>query len=68
MGCFSFICQKTKEPILSSTFVGDAVHLFLLKDGKVIEHMYGNYDGYGRVCEQFNIKLDKLEQKYVILY
>ena len=49
MGCFSFICQKSEEPILSSSFNGDAVHLFLLKDGKVIEHMYGNYDSYGRV-------------------
>lgn len=49
MGCFSFLCKKTGEPILSSSFSGDAVHLFLLKDGKVIEHMFGNYDSYGRV-------------------
>jgi hypothetical protein len=49
MGCFSFICKKSGEPVLSSSFSGDAVHLFLLKDGKVIEHMYGNYDSYGRV-------------------
>lgn len=49
MGCFSFICQKSGEPVLSSSFSGDAVHLFLLKNGKVIEHMYGNYDSYGRV-------------------
>lgn len=49
MGCFSFICKKSNEPILSSSFSGDAVHLFLLKDGKVIEHMFGNYDSYGRV-------------------
>lgn len=49
MGCFSFICKKSNEPILSSSFSGDAVHLFLLKKGKVIEHMYGNYDSYGRV-------------------
>ena len=53
MGCFSFICKKSGEPILSSSFSGDAVHLFLLKNGKVIEHMYGNYDSYGRV---FNSK------------
>jgi hypothetical protein len=49
MGCFSFKCKVTKEAVLSSSFDGDAVHLFLLKDGKVIEKMYGNYDSYGRV-------------------
>lgn len=49
MGCFSFICKKSNEPILSTSFSGDAVHLFLLKNGKVIEKMYGNYDSYGRV-------------------
>ncbi len=49
MGCFSFICKKSGEPILSSSFSGDAVHLFLLRNGKVIEKMYGNYDSYGRV-------------------
>lgn len=49
MGCFSFICKKSRRPVLSSSFSGDAVHLFLLKEGKVIEHMFGNYDSYGRV-------------------
>jgi len=49
MGCFSYKCKKSGEPILSSSFSGDAVYLFLLKDGKVIEEMYGNYDSYGRV-------------------
>lgn len=49
MGCFSFICKVTGEPANSSSFDGDAVHLFLLQDGKVIEHMYGRYDSYGRV-------------------
>lgn len=49
MGCFSFMCQETDAPVLSSSFNGDAVHLFLLKNGEVIEHMYGNYDSYGRV-------------------
>lgn len=49
MGCFSFICQISGEPILSNSFSGDAVHLFLLENGKVIEHMFGNYDSYGRV-------------------
>lgn len=49
MGCFSFICKKTGKPINSNSSKGDVVHLFLLKNGKVIEHMYGQYDSYGRV-------------------
>ena len=52
MGCFSFICKVTGKAVLSSSFDGDAVHLFLLKDGKVIESMHGNYDSYGRVFSQ----------------
>lgn len=60
MGCFSFICKKSEEPILSSSFSGDAVHLFLLKEGKVIEHMFGNYDSYGRVFSNKKNKNDKL--------
>lgn len=49
MGCFSFLCQKSGKPVLSSSSDGSAVRLFLLKDGKVIEEMHGNYDSYGRV-------------------
>jgi hypothetical protein len=49
MGCFSFMCKKTGKPALSTSFEGSPVHMFLLKDGEVIEHMYGNYDSYGRV-------------------
>ena len=49
MGCFSFICKKTKKAAMSTSFDGSPVHLFLLKDGKVIEYMHGNYDSYGRV-------------------
>jgi hypothetical protein len=45
MGCFTFKCKKTNETICEE----DYVHLFLLKQGKVIEHMYGEYDSYGRV-------------------
>ena len=52
MGCFSFICKKSNEAVLSTSFSGDAVHLFLLKDGKVMEHMFGNYDSYGRVFKK----------------
>jgi len=49
------MCKKTGESVLSSSFNGDAVHLFLLYKGKVIEHMYGNYNSYGQV---FQTKLD----------
>lgn len=49
MGCFSYKCKKSGKAVLSSSFQGSAVHLFLLKDGKVIEKMHGNYDSYGRV-------------------
>ena len=49
MGCFSFICKVTGKPAKSTSFDGTPVHLFLLRKGKVIEHMHGNYDSYGRV-------------------
>ncbi len=49
MGCFSFLCKKSGKAALSTSFDGSPCYLFLLKDGKVIEEMYGNYDSYGRV-------------------
>jgi hypothetical protein len=49
MGCFSFICKNSNKAIASSSFDGDACRLFLLKDGRVIEEMYGHYDSYGCV-------------------
>jgi hypothetical protein len=45
MGCFSFICQKSKRNVQE----GDAVYLFLLKNGVVIEEQYGKYNTYGNV-------------------
>ena len=51
MGCFSFICYEADEPVNSSSFDGDVVHMFFIEDGKVVEHMYGNYDSYGRVFD-----------------
>lgn len=56
MGCFSFICKESGLPVASSSFDGDAVRMYLLKDGKVIEEMRGHYDSYGRV-----FKADKNE-------
>ena len=49
MGCFSFLCKESGKAVASSSFDGDAVRMFLLKDGKVIEEMKGHYDSYGRV-------------------
>ena len=49
MGCFSFICKESNKAVASSSFDGDAVRMYLLKNGKVIEEMRGHYDSYGRV-------------------
>jgi WD40 repeat protein len=49
MGCFSFVCKESGLPVASSSFDGDAVRMYLLKDGEVIEEMRGHYDSYGRV-------------------
>ena len=56
MGCFSFMCKVTGKSALSTSFDGTPVHIFLLKDGKVIEHMHGNYDSYGRVFTKDGMK------------
>ena len=54
MGCFSFICKESGLPVASSSFDGDAVRLYLLKNGKVVEEMHGHYDSYGRVFKKNN--------------
>lgn len=51
MGCFSFMCKESGLPVASSGTSGDAVRLYLLKDGEVIEEMVGHYDSYGRVFD-----------------
>lgn len=45
---------------MSDSLSGDRVHLYLLKDGKVLESMHGNYDSYGRV---FDSKGESMEWK-----
>jgi len=52
MGCFSFLCKISNRPALSTSFDGSPCRLFLLKDGKVIEEMHGNYDSYGQVFQK----------------
>ncbi len=49
MGCFSFMCQGCDTAINSSSLEGEECILFLLKKGKVIHKMEGDYDSYGRV-------------------
>lgn len=58
MGCFSFLCKKSGKPALSTSFDGSPVRMYLLKDGKVIEEMYGNYDSYGRVFKPKEERVD----------
>ena len=43
MGCFSFMCKECDTSIRSDSFSGELVKLFLLKDGKVIQEMEGEY-------------------------
>jgi hypothetical protein len=49
MGCFSFVCKESGLPVASDSFSGDAVRMYLLEGGNVIEEMRGHYDSYGRV-------------------
>ena len=52
MGCFSFKCQKCGRGIQSDSSTGERSILFLLKKGKVLQKMTGEYDSYGRVFKQ----------------
>jgi hypothetical protein len=49
MGCFSFLCKESGLAVGSDSMSGDAVRMYLLKDGKLLEEMRGHYDSYGRV-------------------
>ncbi len=51
MGCFSYICKVCGTSIRSDSASGEHCTLYLLKDGKVQEHMTGHYDSYGTVYE-----------------
>lgn len=52
MGCFSFICKECGKPILSNSYRGQKVKLFLLKNGGALEEMEGEYDSYGCVFDK----------------
>ena len=64
MGCFSFMCKHCGKAVLSSSFDGDPVTLYLLLDGKVIEQMEGEYDSYGRVFKPGNKDSYKWKANY----
>jgi len=49
MGCFSFLCKESSLAVGSDSYCGDAVRMYLLKNGRVLEEMRGHYDSYGRV-------------------
>lgn len=49
MGCFSFKCQECGEGVNSTSFEGEMVRLFLLKDGTILQEMEGEYNSYGMV-------------------
>ncbi len=53
MGCFSFFCKESDKNVQED----EPVYLFLLKDGKVIEELYGKYNLYGNV-EDLEWKMD----------
>ena len=50
----SYKCSLTNKPLQSNSTSGDLVYIFLLKQGQVIEYMYGNYDGYNSVIKSTN--------------
>jgi hypothetical protein len=52
MGCFSYMCQVCDKPIRSDSERGQPATLFLLRNGRILEAMEGEYDSYGRVFDE----------------
>jgi len=48
------MCKECNEAVLSNSFTGQDVKLYLLEDGKVLQEMEGQYDSYGRVFNKDN--------------
>jgi len=46
------MCKECGKAILSDSFSGDEVKLFLLNKGVVEQEMEGQYDSYGRVFDE----------------
>jgi hypothetical protein len=55
------MCLECGEPILSNSYRGQEVNLYLLKEGKVIQEMQGQYDSYGKVFTSLNYRTGSSE-------
>jgi len=49
MGCFSWLCSECGKGVTSTSFQGEQVKLFLIKEGKIVDQMEGEYNSYGSV-------------------
>jgi len=56
MGCFSYLCKECGEPVNSDSFSGEHCTIYLLKEGKVVEQMTGQYNSYGGVLQDKSLE------------
>lgn len=43
------MCKECGKPVLSNSFTGQKVKLYLLRDSKILQEMEGEYNSYGSV-------------------
>jgi hypothetical protein len=46
------MCKESGLAVASDSVSGDAVRMYLLENGEVLEEMVGHYDSYGRVFDK----------------
>ena len=51
MGNFSYLCSTCNESIKEGHPRGQLTYMYLLVNGKVIEELHGEYNGYGGVFD-----------------
>lgn len=57
MGCFSYLCKICDDPInVDNNDIGEHCTLYLLENGRVIEEMTGQYNNYGCVYKDKELK------------
>ena len=56
MGRFSYLCKECGEPVNSDSFSGEHCTIYLLKNGKAIEQMTGQYNSYGAVFKEKSLE------------
>lgn len=58
MGCFSYLCKVCNEPINfdCDKDIGEHCTLYLLENGRIIEEMTGEYNSYGCVYKDKELK------------